>query len=446
MQGRVDEAVALYRRAIEASPANAEAQSNLLHALHYLDGDGNDGGDPGAHDRTIADEHARWARSLEPDIGSLPPASPHGNVRDPNRRLHIGYVSGDLREHAIAFFLEPILAHHDHTRFEIACYSNTPAADHVTERLKRHADRWRDIVGLGDGAAAEMIRRDEIDLLIDLSVHTGGNRLGVFARKPAPIQLTYLGYPAAVGLSTIDYRITDAHLDPAGGAHRESDQLLRLSHSYFCYQPPADAPPVAPPPAREAGHVTFGSLNRLAKITPRVVATWSALLSATPRSKLMLMASGLNEAATAAQVTGRFERQGVSSARLELVAPGNFAAYLAALHRIDVSLDPFPFNGATTTLHALWMGVPVVTLAGERAVGRMGLSILSNLALTDLVARSPEQYVAIAGGLASSPERLAALRATMRRRMSDSAILRGVEFTRDLESLYRAAWQTYCLT
>jgi predicted O-linked N-acetylglucosamine transferase (SPINDLY family) len=426
MQGRVAEAVVAYRRAVRLQPDYAGAASNLLFTLHYSDADA----------ETIAAEHARWGKSIESGIG---PPRQHRNNRDPERRLRIGYVSGDFRKHAIEYFIEPILANHDRTKFELTAYANNFSSDATTQRLRAYFTNWQPIHALSNEAVAELIARDEIDILIDLSVHTAGNRLGVFALKPAPVQMSYLGYPGTTGLTAIDYRIT------AGGLNRPDvnegpEKLLVLPHGYFCYQPPASSPDVTESPALSNGFVTFGSFNRLAKLSERAIATWTKILKTLPEAKLLLLSAGLGEPRTCTSLLHRFAAEEISPDRLILLPSTHEAGYREAHQRVDIALDSFPYNGGTTTLHALWMGVPVISLAGQRAVSRLGLNILNSIGLHESVAQSEAEFVEKACALAADLTRLNELRRGMRQRLQSSPVMNGGQFTRDLEALYRQAW------
>jgi predicted O-linked N-acetylglucosamine transferase (SPINDLY family) len=426
-QGRLDEAVDCSRRALAVQPGAAAVHSNLLFALHYH---------PGYDAPAQFAEHQDWARRYaEP----LPAAEPHAVPAAPGRRLRVGYVSPDFRAHVVAFFMEPILAAHDHEHFAITCYANVPRPDEVTRRLQGYADRWRSLVGLSDDQAADLIRQDGIDILVDLAGHTGGNRLPVFARKPAPVQVTYLGYVGTTGLPHMDYRFTDAQADPPGMTERyHTEELVRLPEVGLCYRPPA-GPEVAGPPAARAGAVTFGSFNNLAKITPQVLALWSRILTALPEARLLLKtgAGGAGDR----RVRDALARNGIAPGRVTLV--GRTATrddYLRLYHATDMALDPFPYNGITTTCDALWMGVPVISLAGTSWVSRQGVSVLSHLGLADLIGDTPEAYVAAAVRLAHDLPRLRELRAGLRARMRGSTLMDGPRFTRNLEEAYCRIW------
>lgn len=430
-QGRLDEAIAHYKEALALKPDYATAHSNLLFTLNYL---------PGRDPDTVFAEHVEFARQHEtPLVGRI---QPHRNDRSPGRRLKIGYVSGDFRSHAVAQFFEPVLAHHDHGQFEIYCYSCHHQTDEVTRRLQGHADRWRSLVGIADEAAAEMIRADEIDILVDLAGHTAYNRLPLFAAKPAPVQATYLGYLNTTGLRAMDYRITDAFADPEGLTEKyHTEQLMRLPDSFWCYRTPPDAPPVNSLPALQRRYVTFGSFNNFVKINHDVIAVWSRLLGAVPDSRLIMVGAPAGTAAHA--LRAQFEQAGVTPERLELLNKVSHEEFWRLHHRVDIALDPFPYTGGVTTCETLWMGVPVITLAGYGGFSGSGNSLLSNLGLREMIARTPEEYVAIGVALAQDLDRLRELRAGMRERIGKSPLTDAVGVTRHLEAAYRKMWAKY---
>jgi len=360
--------------------------------------------------------------------------------------LRVGYVSPDFRRHPVASFIEPILAAHDRKRFEVFCYAVHLKPDAVTARLKALADHWREIGSLDAEAAANLIREDGIDVLVDLAGHTANNRLAVFARKPAPMQATYLGYPGSTGLPAIDWRITDAVADPLGAAEAlHTEKLMRLPETFQCFQKPSDAPAIGPVPMLKAGHVTFASFNMLAKVHPALVARWAGILHAVENSRLVLKAAPFRDAGTRAHYHAMFATHGIAAERIELLGYiQSPAAHFALYNRIDVALDTDPYNGATTTCEALWMGVPVVTLAGRSHVGRVGTALLTHLGLEDLIAATPEDYVARAVSLARDPAKLASLRETLRPRMEASSLTDPARFTKALEDAYREMWRQWC--
>jgi predicted O-linked N-acetylglucosamine transferase (SPINDLY family) len=363
----------------------------------------------------------------------------------PDRRLRIGYVSPDFRAHSVASFLEPVLARHDTDNFDVVCYAQVAHPDRTTERLRQLAGHWRDTCAQSDEQVANMIRQDRIDILVDLAGHTRNNRLTVFTHRPAPIQLTYLGYPNTTGLPQIDYRLTDALADPPEADALHTERLVRLPRGFLCYSAPQDAPAVSPLPATAVGHITFGSLNNLAKVNEQVVELWARVLHAVPGAQLLLKGKALCDQATAGRFVEMFARHRIPADRLRLASwAATRAQHLTTYAQVDIALDPFPYNGTTTTCEALWMGVPVVALAGDRHAARVGVSILTHVGLREFIATTPDDYVRTAAGLAADRARLVALRASLRRRMADSPLCDGAAFTRDIEATYRAMWETWC--
>jgi protein O-GlcNAc transferase len=435
-QGKIDQAIAHYERALALKPDYAEAHSNLLLTLNYASG---------KDSAAVYSAHVDFAKRWEAPLVTLIQA--HVNDRSLERRLKVGYISSDFRKHSVSHFIEPVLENHNRDRFEIFCYSNNPREDELTKRLKSYVDHWRSIIGVSDELVAQQIRADQIDILIDLNGHTALNRLLVFARKPAPIQVTWLGYPNTTGLSTMDYRITDGFADPVGMTeHIHTEKLVRLPECFSCYKPPRDAPEVSALSAREKGYITFGSFNNLAKITPEVMAIWAKILLAIPGSHLTLKNSGLGVKAMQQTVQETFAELGIVLERLELLGSDRFQkAHLERYRNIDIGLDPFPYNGTTTNCEALWMGVPVVTLAGQTHAARVGVSEMSNLELTEFICYSPEEYIATALRLAADLERLSALRMELRSRMAVSPLTDAHRFTKNLEQAYLVMWQDWCL-
>lgn len=432
--GRTEEAVEACRRALQLRPEDADTHSQLLFSLLHLSAV-----DP----RQVFDEHRDWERRHAARY-SLNVAM-HGNLREPQRRLRVGYVSGDFRRHSVAQFFEPVLARHDRGGFEIFCYYNLDFVDATTQRLRRHADRWRDISSLGDDEVADLVLSDGVDILVDLSGHTKNNRLLVFARKPAPVQITWLGYPNTTGLASLDYRISDAIADPPGAESLASETLLHLPCGFLCYQPPSEAPAVEASPASTAGYVTFGSFNSLAKVNAEVIGLWQRILAAVPRSRLLVKAQSIVDPYSRVACVERLVAQGIPPDSLDCaLGTGTLAEHLAAYHKVDIALDPFPYNGTTTTCEALWMGVPVVTLAGNHHAGRVGASLLTRVGMEDMIARTPDDYLDTAIALARDPARLSALRAGMRDRLAASPLMDAFKFTRSLEHAYRSVWRHWC--
>jgi len=426
--GRMDDAVGCFERSIGLQPHNASLHSNYLHALHYQ---------PGRDPVALKDEHRRWSERHADALEPLVPA--HSNERTPGRRLRIGYVSACFREHCQSFFTVPLLSHHDHERFEIYCYSDTEHRDALTARLETFADAWRTVAGRSDGQVAQAVLDDRIDILVDLMLHTSGNRLLAFARRPAPIQVTWLGYPGSTGLSAVDYRFTDPWLDPPGGNDElYSERSFRLADSFWCYDPLAAVPAVDEPPSLRAGYVTFGCLNNFSKVNDPLLDVWARVLRAVPDSRLLLLAP---RGEARRRVMRRLD---VSQERVEFADFEPRQRYLETYRRIDLCLDTFPYNGHTTSLDAFWLGVPVVSLCGQTPVSRAGLSQASNLGLPGLVARDAGEYVRIAAEWAGDPRRLAAIRSTMRARMEKSPLMDGRLFARNVENAYRTLWHEWC--
>ena len=469
-QERHAQATAAYQRAIELQPDNMAAYANLgtlllaegrhaetdrclraalavkpgapettrpwqalLFALNAYETDS----------RRVAREHRAWGRWMR---RLHAPQTDHANDPDPERPLRVGYVSADFRNHSVASFFEPLLSHHDPAGFHVVCYADVHRPDRVTRRLQHSAAAWRDIRGLGDGRVAELIQRDGIDLLVDLAGHTSFNRLSVFARKPAPVQVTWLGYPNTTGLEAIDYRLTDAVCDPPGTTeHLHTEELIRLPHGFLCYLPSLDAPSLCDPPSETRGHLTFGAFNNLSKVTPEAIRTWARILLRLPRAHLIMKNKPFRDPATRARYSALFSAQGVDPGRVELLhwLPGT-ERHLAQYNRVDIALDTFPYNGTTTTCEALWMGVPVITLRGAAHAGRVGAGLLHAIGLTEWVAGDQDRYVELAVRLAGDARTRKTLRAGLRGRMLQSPLCDGKGFARQMEETYRDLWRRWC--
>jgi predicted O-linked N-acetylglucosamine transferase (SPINDLY family) len=422
-QGNLDAAEASFRRALELCPGDAHIHSNLLLCLNYRETD----------PKALLAAHRTWAERHATKTPLLPAARPKPSPR----RLRLGYLSGDFRRHSVAYFLEPLLAQHDRSRFEIFCYATNENPDVVTDRLRASAGHWRWVSGLDDAQLAHLIRADEIDILIELSGHTAGNRLGALAYRPAPVQVSWCGYPNTTGMTALDYRIVDAITDPPGAQTWASETLVALPGGYLCYRPPGDAPALAPLPAQTNGYVTFGSFNNLRKVTPAVVALWAALLHRVPHTRLLLKARSLADQNTAQRLYAMFAGHGIDADRVTLRGSvAGLAAHLGAYAALDIALDPFPYNGTTTTCEALWMGVPVITLAGNRHAGRVGASLLTRISFADCIAANEAEYLDIAGSLAADIPALAKRRAGLRRRMTASRLCDAPAFTADMEAAF----------
>ena len=425
--GDAEEAVALYRRRVDAEPGSAAGHSALLYTMHYSSG---------LTPLQLREEARQWAARHAQFPSDR--AAPHDNEKNSERRLRIGYLSPDFRAHTLAHFAEPLLEAHDRKQFEVRCYSAVLFPDQVTRRLGKLPDAWVDISRLSDADAARRIRADRVDILVDLAGHMGDHRLLVLARRPAPVQVQ-IYYAGTTGLPQIDYRITDAQSDPPAADAFYTERLVRLPDCPWLYKPSDPSPAVGPLPALSAGHVTFGCLNKLVKVTDVAIALWCRILLAVPGSRLLLLGPQEN-----AQLTARFALHGISADRLEVAGHCPRDGYLELFNRIDIALDPFPYNGDTTTCDGFWMGVPLVALAGEAFVSRRGVSHLTNVGLGELVAQTPEQYMQIAIALAGDLERLSGLRATLRQRLLRSPLCDAPRYAAHLEAAYRRMWREWC--
>jgi protein O-GlcNAc transferase len=432
---RLPEAVAMLRRALEIAPLFARGQSNLLYTLLFC---------PGYGMSEIYREHARWNELYAKPLA--PAQIVHQNDRDPNRRLRIGYVSPDFRNHVQAHFVIPLLAAHDRELVEVTCYSDVVNEDAFTDRIRGLADRWRDVSAIGDEEMTELVRQDRIDVLVDLTMHMERNRLLVFVRKPAPVQVTWLAYPGTTGLTAIDYRLTDPWLEApetweASAPRCYSEESLCLPDTFWCYDPLYEGPEVNALPAISSGAVTFGNLNAFAKFSPSALRLWARVLCQVPHSRLLLLAPPGSCRQWAMDI---MQAEGSEASRIEFVSRQPREQYLEVYQRIDIGLDTVPYNGHTTSLDSLWMGVPVVTLAGQTIVGRGGLSQLSNLGLTELIAHDESRFVQVASDLAADLERLENLRTNLRKRMEASPLMDSRRFARNLEAAFRQMWRTWC--
>lgn len=434
--GLFGDGIPLLRQSVAQSPTSAEFHSALLYALHYRED---------IAPQALFEEHCRYASAHAMNLALRSPPAPID--RDADRPLRVGYLSADLMEHPVAHFLEPILKHHDRRAVAPIVFSSVLRPDEVTSRLRCHLplQDWRDVRGLTDAQIAEQIRERRIDILVDLAGHTQHNRLLVFARQPAPLHVTYMGYPNTTGLprSMMAYRLTDAHCDPALDADAlHTERLYRLPRTFLCYEPSPDAPEVGQLPCLQSGTVTFGSLNNLSKLTRRILKIWADILLAVPRSRLMLKGKVFSDAAVREQLWCVLADMQIQRERVILMGPKpSQAEHLACYRELDIALDTFPYHGTTTTCDAFWMGVPVVTLAGEVHRSRVGVSLLRNIGLPELIADSPERYIKIAIDLAQDSNRLQQLRDTLRERMRASPLCDAKPFVRDLEAAYRNMWE-----
>jgi len=433
--GQVPEALASYRQAMTLAPGLATSHSNLLLTMHYSTDVA-----PGE----IAAEHRRWGRQHAP---------PHlatrvfANPPEPSRRLRVGFVSPNFQRHSVAFFFESLLDHRDPRQVEVYCYADLKFPDEVTGRIRDKADHFRTVSDLDDTRVMGLIKADAIDVLVDLAGHAGSSRITLLGRKPAPVQVTWCGYPDTTGIEAVDYRITDWLADPAGAEDYHTERLCRLPGPFLCFRPPVPLPELGPPPCAGGGPVTFGSFNRQFKLSRDTYDLWCRILRALPGSRMVLKSVAGADPGTRSLQLGEFERRGVAPDRIELIGfiPDQLQ-HLAGYRQVDITLDTYPYHGTTTTLDALLMGVPVVTLAGYHHASRVGVSLLSHAGLPELIARSPDEYVDLAVGLARDPARIAGLHGRLRQRLLDSPVCDGPAFARAYEYALRGMWCAWCRT
>ena len=435
--GRQKDAVQLFRIAGRDHPGDMGVQGKLLSALNYADD---------ATPEEVFDAHARWGRLAivggEPDWKSA-------NQRDAQKRIRVGLLSTDLWEHSVGYFLRPLLTHRDKAELEFICYSTVAKADWMTAELRAAADGWRDVSACNERTLVDTIRADGLDVLIELSGHTGNGPLAALKRRAAPVQATYLGYPNTTGLATIDWRIVDEVTDPAGAEKCHTERLARIDGCFVCYGGPGQdfgEWAVAPRgPHRPDQPITFGSFNSIRKLGPEVVKTWASVLKAVPGSRLVIKTRGIGTPAARRNFTSAFASRGIDGERLELREVVNDKwEHLGSYHEIDIALDTFPYNGTTTTCEALWMGTPVVALCGQTHAGRVGASILRTVGLPELVAQTPEQFVQIAAGLAQDRERLRDLQQRLVQQARNSTLCDGPGMAVRFERVVRQMWQDWC--
>lgn len=432
-QGKIEEAIKYYRKALEIRPDFTTAGSNLLLCLNYS---------RNRNPQTVFEEHLEWEKRVLASE-SLKISIPQLSIRD-KPQIHIGYISSDFRIHSAGYFIEPIIANHNKNQFKIFCYSDVSYPDSTTERIKKHSSKWRSIYNKEDKDVIKFIQEDEIDILVDLAGHSGNNRLTLFLAKPAPVQITYLGYPNTTGLSTMDYRLTDEWADPEGYDTFYTEKLYRLSGGFLCYRPPEDVPGVTEAPALKNGYITFGSFNNLPKINSDTIAVWSEILHAVPASKLVIKTKPFNDTEVMACYKDSFKKYGIEDERLLFHGHSpSTEEHLNWYNRIDIALDTFPYNGTTTSCEALLMGVPVVSLTGSKHAGRVGSSILSMVGLTAMIASDSQHYVKIASNLAVELHYLEELRKGLRDTLLKSSLCDGPGFTRTLEKAYKEMYNNF---
>ncbi|MDQ7787567.1 MAG: tetratricopeptide repeat protein [Thermodesulfovibrionales bacterium] len=435
--GNLHEAERYFRRTLEIQSDYNVGYSNILFTMTYDDKN---------NPKTVFSEHIKFAEQFERPL--IAHRFPHLNESVSDRRLRVGYVSPDFRTHSVGYFIEPVLSAHTHTNFEIFCYADVVNPDEVTKRIQGYTDHWLSIVGKPDEDVAELIREHRIDILVDLTGHTGHNRMLLFARKPAPIQVSWIGYPATTGLSAIDYKIVDTYTDPPGLTdHFYTEELIRMPECFLCYLPPAECPDkIADPPVLSAGHICFGSFNNFSKISAKTVEMWAQILQAVPDASLLLKAKCFADEQTRQHAKKLFSLRNIDIGRIEFLPwePSSLP-HLSLYNRIDIALDTFPYNGTTTTCEALWMGVPVITLAGNTHASRVGVSLLSNVGLPELIAKTEYEYSEIALNLSHDIRKLNLLRNTLRNMMASSPLMDSKKFIQYLEKSYHDIWADYCI-
>ena len=430
--GQVEKGISLLRKAVEKMTDNNLAYSNLLLYMHYL---------PDVDASVIFEESRRWASRNAPAHLAK---TDHENNPDPDRRLKIGYISPDFRNHSVSYFFEPLLDGHNREEVELYGYGNVMHYDETTDRLKRKFDHYRNIRPLDDKAVAQLVEDDAIDILVDLAGHSGDSRISAMAYKPAPIQVTWLGYPNSTGMSQIDYRLTDSIADPPGSEKFYAEKLLYLPDGFLCYGPGRMMPPVAELPASKKGCITFGSFNNSSKINPFIIELWARVLKSNEGSCLLLKFKSGGDEEIRNMYLERFEKFGIDRDRIATCGWLQPPAHLEIYKEVDIALDTFPYNGTTTTCQALLMGVPVITMVGKSHMSRVGLSILTRVGLEFFAASTPDEYVAKAVALAAKIDALATIRASMRKRMAASALCNRDRFAETIGQAYRQMWRRWC--
>ncbi len=456
--GRFDNAITNFEESLILESESPQSHSNLLLSLNYRDDYS-----PERIFKIHCDFYQRFCQPLEKFF------KPHSNNPDPERRIKIGYVSPDFRGHAVAFFIAPVLMQHNAERFEVFAYYNNRQVDGFTQNIQKLSHHWRNISDVSDEQVVEQIRKDKIDILVDLAGHSAFNRLLVFAYKPAPVQMTWLGYPNTTGLPTIDYRCTDNNADPEGTSEScYSEKIYRLPDTFLCYSPLRPCPETGQLPSINNGYITFGSLNNFSKVNKSVIKLWIKILKTVPHSKLVLIYNNPDKSLVDKAIANAKTSNEIPFASLRALSNLNHAkkAFIKAglstdrvmirersatdqLHlqlyqHIDIALDPFPYNGTTTTMESLWMGVPVITKQGNSHVSRVSSGILKNIGLTELIAGSDKEYINIAKHLAMNTDRLKTLRKTLRSIMSQSNLMNAKGFTKNLEAMYASIWKDWC--
>ena len=432
-QANISKAVSYYKKALEIKPSFKDTHSNYLRSLNYLD------------DLTlefIYNEHLKWAEQHTANINKY---CEYLNEVNPDKKIRLAYISPDFKKHSVAFFIQALFKYHDLNSFEIICYSNTDSPDSMTQYLKSFNFIWKNIWSIDDKLVAKQIYEDQVDILVDLAGHTDKNSLLVLAYKPAPIQVTWLGYPNTTGLKTIDYKISDEHADPFENSCYYTEKIIRLIGGFLCYTPPEGAPEVSALPASKNGYITFGCFNDMPKINYNLVKIWSNILAQIPKSRLIIKNISLNDEFTKNTYYKLFNDYGIKSKRINLLpAVENILEHLSFYNKIDIALDTFPYNGTTTTCEALWMGVPVIAYRGKTHASRVGASILNHIELYDFIADSINDYIDKAIIVSENIDFLIRLRKNLRKIMKKSNLLHEKKFTGSLEIIFRNMWKKWC--
>ena len=430
--GQIDEGIDLLRKAVRKMPNNAQVHSNLLFRMHHL---------PELDSQAILEEHLRWALQHAPAERAR---KSHPNKPDRDRKLRIGYISPDFRTNSVAYFFESLLDSHDRTAFEVFGYGNVESPDQFTEYLIDKFDHYHNVFELCDSKLVELIETNRIDILVDLAGHTGNNRLTALSYKPAPVQITNLGYPDTTGMDAIDYRFTDSACEMPNSQQFYSEELVILPEGFLCYKPPEFAPNVTAPPCEKNGFITFGSFNNNCKINPSLAHLWSSVLTGNPGSKLLLKIKGGQFPEIQKHYIGMFQSCGISPEKINIIGWKSLDEHLNMYSQIDIALDSYPYHGTTTTCEALWMGVPVITLVGGEHISRVGLSILRRIGLEFFATKTAQEFAAKATVLAQNRSSLAKIRSSMRGRIATSGLCHAKAFTRNIERAYRQMWHIWC--
>jgi len=432
LAGKMEEGIALLQDAVEANPENPVIHSNLIWYLHYL---------PDQDPQRILEEHRRWGQiHASPRMASVC----HRNTPEPERRLRIGYISPDFRKHSVAYNFKAFLSGRNPEAAEVYGYGSVGHPDEMTERLKKGFDHYRNVFGLGDSEVASLIEKDKIDILVEIGGHTGNNRLGVLAYKPAPIQVDYGGL-STTGMEQVDYRLTDNLLDPPERHKFYIEESVCLPGGLFCYSPPDFAPPVAPLPAERNGYITFGSFNGSLKINRHILSLWAQVLKASDNSRLLMKFPGARDQNMKDMFLEQFEEMGIAPERIRIVGWKPSVEHLNLYGEVDIVLDTYPFNGCITTLEGLWMGAPIVSLVGKNSLlSRTGLSVLSRVGLEFFAAATPQEFVAKAVAFSQNVEALARIRASLRQRMTASSLCDTKGYAASVEAAYRKMWYRWC--